>query len=89
MVLMINTQLGMRIYGGKNECNVKAGQLKQDSQKPYWLRKPLKKKNSNIYSIIYVTKQCLRRGLQHHTFRNYIFVTQFSTKKFHLQVHFR
>lgn len=43
MVLKINTQLGMRIYGGKNECNVKACQLKQDSQKPYWLRKPLKK----------------------------------------------
>lgn len=49
MVLKINTQLGMRIYGGKNECNVKAGQLKQDSQKPYWLRKPLKKKKFQTF----------------------------------------
>lgn len=52
MVLMINTQLGMRIYGGKNECNVKAGQLKQDSQKPYWLRKPLKKKFKHLFNHI-------------------------------------
>lgn len=58
MKLMINTQLGMRIYGGKNQCNVKAGQLKQDSQKPYWVRKPLNFLFfKHLFNHICVTKQ--------------------------------